>query len=322
MKDTPCIRVGHLKIVDHLILGIARYLQESRTPLTHTHLETYAMNSWEQVCDALTDGDINGAFMPAPMAMHLFSQGLDIKIIMFTHRCGSLVVKSKLPGINSITDFKGRTILVPSEFSIQNMLVHKLLSTVGLKFGSQDDPGCDVTREVANPFLMTEMMLNDSDGDIAGFAVAEPFGSDAVQKKIAEKVCTTAMMWKNHPCCVFVLHTSFIKDNSEAVSEIVSLFTQAGICLEKRKDDEILLSASNFLEREKKIIDQMLQKTLIRFDPDLLVPDTKALNIIQDYMTDEMGIFKNKIDINDLVDSSFILKDDTKKKTVKADSEN
>lgn len=308
MKDNPCLRIGHLKIVDHLILGIADlHLKMNKATLFHSMLETIAMNSWDQVCDGLTDGDINSAFIPAPMAMNLFAAGLDIRLLMFAHRSGSVIVKNRKAGISTIADFKGRTVLVPSELSIQNMLLHRLLSSAGLKFGRHDDTGADVVREVVSPYLMAEMMMNDSDQDIAGFAVAEPFGSNAVDKGIAAGLFTTASLWKDHPCCVFVLKTSFMEDYPDAVKEIVSLFAQTGQFIEDTKDDELVSMAQSFLEQKKEVARDVLLETGIRFDPCLLIPDIDKLTVIQTYMGDTMGVLKNKINVNLLVDSSYIL---------------
>ncbi|MCD4721646.1 MAG: ABC transporter substrate-binding protein [Desulfobacula sp.] len=307
MKDNPCLRIGHLKIVDHLILGIADLqLKNNEINLSHSTLETLAMNSWEQVCDGLKEGDINSAFITAPLAMDLFAKGLDIRVLMFTHRSGSVIVKNKAAGINNIADFKGKTVLVPSELCIQNMLLHRLLSTVGLKLGPHDDINADVAGEVVNPFLMTELLMNDQDDDIAGFAVAEPFGSEAVDKGIVTKVCTSQSLWKDHPCCVFVLNKSFMGHYLEAVKEIISLFIQTGQRIENAKDDEILSMAHHFLGQKKKVIQQVLLETGIGFNPSLLIPDIEALNIIQNYMTDVMRVLKNKIDMNHFVDSTFI----------------
>ncbi|MBU2451828.1 MAG: ABC transporter substrate-binding protein, partial [Proteobacteria bacterium] len=217
MKDNPCIRIGHLKIVDHLILGIADlHLKNNETNLIHSTLEPVAMNGWDQVCDGLTQGDIHGAFITVPLAMDLFSSGLDIKLLMFTHRSGSIIVKHKAPGINRLADFKDKTVLIPSELCIQNMLLHRLLSSAQLTFNAHDDISADVVREVANPFLMTEMLMNDQDNDIAGFAVEEPFGSQAILTGVAAKVCTSESLWKNHPCCAFVLKTSFLEHHRKA----------------------------------------------------------------------------------------------------------
>ena len=65
--------------------------------------------------------------------------------------------------------------------------------------------------------------------------------------------------------------------------------------------------AQDFLDQEKEIIEHVLVETDMSFSPLLLIPDINALNMIQNYMTDTMGVMKNKIDVDHLVDSSFIL---------------
>ena len=309
MKGNPSIRIGHLKIVDHLILGLVdRQLKQNEISLAHSNLEINAMNAWDQVCDGLKEGEIKGAFIPAPIAMDLFASGLDIKLLMFAHRSGSVIVKNQNLDTNSIIDFKDKTVLVPSELSIQNMLLHRLFSSAKLTFGDHNDTSMDVTREIVNPFLMNEMLINDKDNDIAGFAVAEPFGAQAVIDKIAIEVCTSHDLWKDHPCCVFVLKSSFIEQNHSAVQEIISLFIQAGQSIEQSKNDKKIVSmAQDFLDQNPEVIEHALLKTKISFHPSLLVPDIDALNIIQNYMADSIGVLKNKIDINNFVDSSFTL---------------
>ncbi len=308
MKDKPCICIGHLRIIDHLILGSTNLkLKNNELSISCSNLEIKSMNSWDQVIDGLREQSINGAFLPAPIAMDLFASGLDIRILMFVHRSGSVIVKNKNLNIKEITDFKGKTVLVPSELSIQNMLLHRLLSSANLKLGSHNDTSADVAWETVNPFLMDEMLKSDQDNDIAGFAVAEPFGTKAVLDKIAGRVCTSHSLWQNHPCCVFVLNTSFIKDNLTAVQEIVSLFTHTGQSLEKSSRQENINLAQEFLDQKKEVIEHIFLNTDISFSPSLLVPDIEILNIIQNYMKDVMGVLKNRIDMNRLVDSSYIL---------------
>ena len=308
MKNNPRICIGHLKIVDHLILGLVDLqLKANELTLAHSSLETSAMNSWDQVSDGLQEGEINAAFIPAPIAMDLFSSGLDIKLLMFAHRSGSIIVKNSNLDTKNIMDFKNKIVLVPSELSIQNMLLHRLLSAAKLKLGSYEDINADVKREIVNPFLMNEMLANDQDNDIAGFTVSEPFGTKAVIDGTATQVCTTQSLWKDHPCCVFVLKTSLIKQNHKAVQEIVSRFTQTGQNIEKSKNEKIISMAKDFLGQEKEITQHILLKTDMSFHPSLLIPDIDALDMIQNYMTDTMGVLKNKIEINHLVDASFIL---------------
>ncbi len=309
MEENPCIRIGHLKIVDHLILGIAsQHVQNNKIRLNHSTLEPVPMNSWNQVCDNLINKKIDGAFLTVPIAMDLLGKGLNIKVLMFTHRSGSIIVKKNSPDIKNIKDFKGKTILVPSELSIQNMLLHRLLSTAGLTFGSHDDKKADVNREVTNPFLMTEMLNSDPDNDIAGFAVAEPFGIDATKNKIATKVCTSDSLWKDHPCCMFISTDQFIDNNHQVIQEIIDVFVQSGKFIEENKNKAVPAMAEVFLDKDKETIQYMMEKTIMNFHPELLIPDIEALETIQNYMFDTMGVLETKIDINQLVEASYIKK--------------
>ena len=48
MADKPVIKIGHLKITDHLILGVSKYkIQKGAENLQHCTLETKAMVGWD-----------------------------------------------------------------------------------------------------------------------------------------------------------------------------------------------------------------------------------------------------------------------------------
>ncbi len=311
MKDTPCIHIGHLKIIDHLILGLAGLQMEKDDSAFRPYsLKPAAMTTWDQICDGLTGGELNGAFIPAPLAMDLFAGGLDIRILMFTHRSGSVLVKKKDAGINSLVDFKGKSVLVPAQLCVQNMLLHKFLSSAGLSIGNHNDPDADVVCEVANPLFMTEMLMNDSDNDIAGFIASEPFGRDAVFNGIAAGICPSEQMWHNHPCSTFVLNSSVIQDHPDVVKEIVRLFVRTGQFIENTRDDEVLSWAQHFLCQKKEIVRHVVFETGVCFEPSLLIPDRNSLEIIKNYMARTMGILNPEVDLNLLVDPSFIMDPD------------
>jgi NitT/TauT family transport system substrate-binding protein len=61
------LRVGHLQIIDHLILGITK-----RKPLEKVELELIPKVGWNEIGDALKADELDVAFMLAPFAMDLF----------------------------------------------------------------------------------------------------------------------------------------------------------------------------------------------------------------------------------------------------------
>lgn len=308
MKEKPCIRIGHLKIVDHLILGLAGLgLKTGKFHLDHCSLDPIVMHSWEQIREALISKQINAAFITAPLAMDLFTSGLDIRLLMFTHRSGSTIVKKAGANIKTIADFKGKTVLVPSELSIQHMLLHRLLSTVSLKLGAHDDPSADVFYEATQPFLMSDLLANDTDNDIAGFVMAEPYGSQAVLDGVAQKLCASKDLWNNHPCCSFVVHASVLENNTAAVKEIIHLFLHIAKELEPPDTGDILLDAQKFLCQKTQVVEEVLLNQPICFNPSLLIPDINALTTIANYMKNSMNFLTDKVDMGKFVDNTFIL---------------
>ena len=85
MADKPVIKIGHMKITDHLILGVtALKLLKGMETFQYCSLETVPKIGWNQMADALTDKSIDGAFILAPTAMDLYKSGVGLKLILFT----------------------------------------------------------------------------------------------------------------------------------------------------------------------------------------------------------------------------------------------
>ena len=59
MADKPKIRIGHLKITDHLVLGVTKYkLQKEAEKFQHSILETVPMVGWDYIGDALKNDEL------------------------------------------------------------------------------------------------------------------------------------------------------------------------------------------------------------------------------------------------------------------------
>lgn len=317
MEKNLNIRIGHLKIIDHLILGHCVFrLQSMGKPLHHSTLENVPMNSWEQICEGLRQGDLHGAFMTAPLAMDLFAAGLDISFLMFVHRSGSLMVKSRDARIKNLVDLKGKSILIPHNLSVQHLLLHRLLSAAGLNLSPQDSPLADpkkILSESTSPFLMPQMLGNDKDHDIGAYIVPEPYGSQAVTQKFADRLCTSDSLWKDHPCCGFVVQKSLETSHGKALEELVGHFFQSAHILDTQIqplsiDGNILDFAQNFLGQEKKVVRQALLNSKICYSPQKLLPDRGKLDIIQTYMTDTMGVMSQTIDLDAFVNPALAKK--------------
>jgi len=305
MAEKPAIKIGYLKITDHFILGVtARKLQQSMETFQHCTLEPVVKNGWNEVADALSVKSLDGALILAPTAMDLFKSGVDLKLLLLAHKSGSVLVKNKRANINSVEDFAGKTVLIPYQLSIHNMLFHKLLSEKGLKPGRATEKGIDVTLEVVAPFQMPEALEYDEGGEIGGFIVAEPFGSQVIAAGHGEEFELSKNLWPKHPCCVFVMRSEVIEKNPEAIQEICTSFVRSGLAIDAQPEPASIIGA-DFFSQDKDIIRRVLTDPPDRILTGELYPQKEDLDMIQKYMMDKMNIMTSLIDLDQFVDTRF-----------------
>ncbi|MCP3922344.1 MAG: ABC transporter substrate-binding protein [Desulfobacterales bacterium] len=305
MADKQVIKIGHLKISDHLILGVTNdKLQKGEETFQHCTLEPVLKYGWNEVADALAEGSIDGAFVLAPTAMDLYKSGVGMKLILFTHKSGSVLVKNKTANIKNLKDFKGKVVLIPYQLSVHNMLFHKLLAEVGLKPGTTNDPEADVFLEVMAPSMMPEAVQYDEEGEIGGFIVAEPIGTQAIASGFGEEICLTKDLWPNHPCCVFVVRDEVINNHADAIHEITSSLVKSGLFIEEKPAEAAKVGAA-FLGQDEEVMKKVLSDPPDRISTGELYPVVEGLEAIQNYMCDNMKIMKTKIDLAHFVDTRF-----------------
>lgn len=305
MADKPNLKIGHLKITDHLILGVTDLKQKKgMEEFKYCSLTPVLKNGWNEVADDLATGALDGAFILAPTAMDIYKSGVGIKLILFTHKAGSILVKNKRANIQRIEDFAGKVVLIPYQLSVHNMLFHKLLKEKGLNPGTTRDPKADVFLEVVAPFQMPEAIEYDEEGEIAGFIVAEPIGSQVITRGFGEEFYLSCELWPKHPCCVFVMRDEIIEKHPDAVHEITNSLVRSGLAVEDQPAAAAAIGAK-FLGQDKGVIEQVLTNPKERIQTDELFPVIDDLAIIQDYMFDKMGILKDKVDLDKFVDTRF-----------------
>ena len=311
VKGKVKLKVAHIQITDHLALGVLKHhIQTGQITPKYFELETIKMDSWNPVQKALETGEVDGAFVLAPIAMDLFAFDVPIKLVMLAHKNGSIMVRSKSKELlqdGAVEDiYFNRVVCIPHKMSVHNMLAHMFLKELGLTPGVPGQDDINVRFEVIPPIKMPITMLQNK--EIAGFIVAEPIGTTAITKGIAEKQFTSGSFWKNHPCCVNVFRDEAIANYTDAIYEFTALLSQAGKFIEANKDIAAEI-AVDFLDPERKlgfnkpIIQRILEEPLgIKMDD--LYPVIEDLDTIQRYMFGEMGI-GTIIDLEKFIDFRF-----------------
>ena len=313
------LKMAHIQITDHLTLGVAQHLiKTGKSSPEHFDLETLCMPSWNPVQAALENGEVDGAFILAPMAMDLFGYGVPIRMVLLAHRNGSIMVRNKAIKYNKPYQqfFKHKAFFIPHKMSIHNMLSHMYFTQMGLRPGVAGNEVVNVLFDVVPPVQMPNFLSESLDA--SGFMVAEPIGSRAIAAGIAERQLLSSELWDNHPCCVAVFRQDFIDEYPDAVQECVNLLVKSGKFIRDNVETAAQI-AVGFLDPKKELgLKEAVLKNVLS-DPkgiktDNLYPVIEELNTIQEYMSSKMGIGRI-IDLHKFLDMRFAdiaCKDDLK----------
>jgi len=308
------ITVGHIPITDHLILGVLEnFISTGKVKPKHFELNINRMLMWNPVQKALENGDIDAAFILAPIVMDLFNHGIDVKIVMLAHQNGSVCVRNRTYGdIDRDQEslrkfFKTKLFYLPHTLSVHHILSHMYLKGIGLNPGYVGSENADIFYEVIPPLMMPDFQTKEK--YVAGFMVAEPIGAKAVFDEAGEELFLTGELWENHPCCVVAMRDGFIDKYPEATQEFVHLLVEAGQYI-KNEPQAAAQIAVDFLDPNKiygynrVILDKVLMSPK-GIKTDSLKPILEDFDKIQKYMHDEIGIGEI-IDLEKLIDTRFI----------------
>lgn len=299
MANKKVLKIGHLPITDHLILGMVKEFQDKgERQYAHFQLETSVMSGWPDLVNRLESSELDGAFMLSPSSMDLYNSGLDIRLLLLGHKTGSIFIKRKGSNINTVKDFKGTTIIIPYQMSVHYMLLHRMLLENGL------EPHVDVKFETLAPSQMPEALEYGEEDGVGGFIVAEPFGSVTINAGHGELFALSKDLWPKHPCCVFVMKEPVVSAHSDAVGELVSALVEAGKLAENQPETAADIG-SRFLKQDKQLIQSILTDPKDRIMTGELLPNLGDFDIMQNYMVDKMKVLKAKVNLEKFVDPRF-----------------
>ena len=303
------LHVAHIQITDHLTLGVLKHLIAlGKLKPKYFELETHCMPGWNPVQQALEKGDVDAAFILAPIAMDLFSAGSPIRMILLAHKSGSICIKQRKNISNqSLKDFfRSKSFYIPHLLSIHHMLSNMFIKEMGLNPGLSSQEHVNLFFEVVPPIKMPDFLAQHA--DVAGYMVAEPIGSKAIASNIGDYLFYSSEIWDYHPCCVVACRDEFINTYNDAIQEFTNMLVKAGQYITRFPETSAEI-AVQFLDPNQSLgltintLENVLtEKKGIQTDD--LFPVVEDFDRIQKYMIQEMGI-GTMIDLNKFIDTQF-----------------
>jgi NitT/TauT family transport system substrate-binding protein len=250
-----------------------------------------------EIKEALISNKMQAAFMVAPMAIALRSQGVPVRIVYLGHRYGSAFVVRKDGPVKEFPDLKGRVVAIPSRFSDERLIVFRVLKKYGMPYDS---------------FKMVEMAPPDVAGALAAgaidaFSMGEPYPSQAEMGGFGRVLFHAREHWPDYMSCVLVVRQDMIDRRPDAVQVLVDGIARSGLWLDKGKPNRE--HAADFVGRfyynqDPKLLRWALTNPLNRVTYTPLTPFKPDFDLVRDLMI-ETGVLDRKIEFEEYIDIQF-----------------
>lgn len=260
--DAP-LRIGYLPITDATPLLVAHHnklFEEQGLTVEKPRL----FRSWAQIVEAFLAGQVNAVHLLSPMTIWArYGSQSSAKVVAWNHMSGSgLTVQHE---INSVTDLAGTTVAIPFWYSLHNVVLQHLLKDAGLEPISEGDPGPkQVKLVVMAPSDMVPALANKQ---ISGYIVAEPFNASAEVLKVGKILRFTGDVWKDHACCVVLMHEQDLQQRPEWTQKVVNGLVKAQLWIQDNREETAkILSKENphrYTPHSYEALAQVLQPELL-----------------------------------------------------------
>ena len=289
------LNVAYIPVTCHLTCPVTDHISRN-SPSGNIFLPRM-FQGFPEIKEALISNQMQAAFMVAPMAIALRSQGVPIKIVYLGHRYGSAMVVRKDGPVKTVADLRGKTLAIPSRFSDERLLAFRAMKTVGL---------------TAEDLKMVEMPPPDVAGALAvgaidAFVMGEPYPSQAEMGGYGRVLFHAREYWPDYTSCVLVVRQDVIDTRPEAVQELVDGIARSGLWLEKGRayrEDAADFVGRLYYRQDPALLRWALTNPLDRVMYTPLSPYKADFDLIRDLMI-ETGVLDRSIEFEEYVDTRF-----------------
>jgi len=287
--------VAYIPVTCHLACPVTDYI--SKFSRNGEIFLPKMFQGFPEIKEALISNKVQAAFIVAPLAIALKSQGVPIKVVYLGHRYGSAVVVRKNGSIKTPADMKGRIIAIPSRFSDERLILFRVMKKFGIK------PGEIKMVEMAPPDVAGALAA----GAIDGFSMGEPFPSQAEMAGFGRVLFPAREYWPDYMSCVLVVRQDMIDQRPDAVQVLVDGIARSGLWLEKGKlyrEDAADFVGRFYYNQNPALLRWALTKPLDRVVYNPLAPRKPDFDMVRDLMI-ETGVLNKKIEFEEYVDLRF-----------------
>ena len=248
-----------------------------------------------EVMSAFVAGALDMAYVgEAPTTFAAANGTADVKVVAQVNTEGSALVVSTGPeAINRVSDLKGKTIGVPGHATVQDFLVKKALVKAGI------DPS-NVNILIIKP---PEMISALRTGQIDAFIAWEPYPAKAFELGVGRNLATSNDIWADHPCCVLVTDSTYLKSDPEKVKKVLRAHVRATEYIGDHPEEAVLIGVK-YTGMDEASVRRALQSVTYTYVPSV-EGEMEYVRFLSDlgYITvDDPEAFVSNLIVGELVD--------------------
>jgi NitT/TauT family transport system substrate-binding protein len=289
------ITVAYLPVTCQLTCPVTDYI--SKYSLSGEMFLPKMFQGFPEMKEALISNRVQAAFVVAPLAIALVSQGVPIKVVYLGHRYGSAVVVRKDGPIKTFADMRGRTIAIPSRFSDERLLLFRAMKVWGIN---------------PSEIKMVEMAPPDVSGALAAhaidaFVMGEPFPSQAEMAGFGRVLFQAREYWPDYMSCILVVRQDLIDKRPDVVQVLVDGIARSGLWLNTSKphrEDAADFVGRFYYNQKPALLRWALTNPMDRVTYEPLAPRKPDFDLVRDLMM-ETGVLNKKIEFRDYTDTRF-----------------
>lgn len=282
------IKMGYMPVITNLAAPILDHASKNGDGI---RFKAIKFASFAEMADALRHGQIDAAFMIAPLAVVLHQQGEDVRIVYIGNRHESTLVARRDLNVKNIHDLAGKTVAVPMRFSGHNLSILKLIEENGLT-------GQVKVVEMNPPDMASALAA----GALDAYYVGEPFAAQTLKSGDASLVLYVEEVWDQFICNLMVVRQDLIDNDASSVRQIVAGAVRSGLWAAGHQDEAAEIAA-DYWNQPLDLVKYALNTPKNRILFDKYTPKEDEIQVMTDLMQ-RFNLIKDN-DITGLVDDRF-----------------
>lgn len=254
------VRVGYLPITDAAPLLIAhqnKIWQDQGLEVEKPRM----FRSWAQLVEAFLSGQVNVVHMLSPMSVYArYGSKSPSKVVAWNHVDGSSLAVAAHADIKEMKDLGGTTVAIPFWYSIHNIILQLLFKKEGLEPIGEGTPNSNQVKLVV--MAPSDMVPALATGRVSGYIVAEPFVALSEIREIGRVLRFTGDVWKEHACCVVLMHEQDLEKRSDWSQKVVNGIVEAQAWTRENREEAAHLLSRGGPQKYTPHTDDTLAKVL------------------------------------------------------------